>query len=310
MTPAIEARSLVKRYGTRRAVDELSFAVAEGRVTGFVGPNGAGKTSTMRMILGLAEPDGGDALVRGRSYRSIPSPLTEVGALLDAGDVHPGRSARAHLLALAQSNGLGRRRVDQVLEVVGIGDVARARVGGFSLGMRQRLGIAAALLGDPPVLLFDEPINGLDPEGIRWFRDLARELAGEGRAVFVSSHLMSEMEYTADQVIVIGQGRLIVDDSVESLLRDAAGKRVVVRTPQPIDMARVITGAGGVVTELPDEALSVTGLESIDIGDLAAIHGLRLSELRPERRSLEEAFMSLTKDAQDFTAGSREEAAA
>jgi ABC-2 type transport system ATP-binding protein len=302
MEATIEARALRKRFGGTVAVDGLSFTVPPGRVTGFVGPNGAGKSTTMRLILGLDAPDGGSALLGGRPYAQLRSPLREVGALLDATALHPGRRADDHLLWLAQAGGLPRRRVGDVLEIVGLAPVARRRAAsrGFSLGMRQRLGIAAALLGDPPVLMLDEPVNGLDPEGIRWFRGFARELAAQGRAVFVSSHLMGELEDTADHLVVIGRGRLVADTGVAELLAAAAGDRVVVRTPQRSALMNLLAGAGATVTASSQDALTVSGLAAARVADLAAEHGLRLHELAPCRASLEEAFMELTRDAVDY----------
>ncbi len=296
----IEVHGLTKRFGATLAVDELSFSVLPGRVTGFVGPNGAGKSTTMRVILGLDAPDAGDALVGGRPYAALASPLREVGALLDAGAVHPGLRAADHLLWLARSNGLPASRVDAVLDLVGLTSVARRRVGGFSLGMRQRLGIAAALLGDPPLLLFDEPVNGLDPEGIRWIRGFMRALAGEGRTVLVSSHLMSELEDTADHLIVIGRGRLIADTGVRELLAAAADHHVTVRSPRAAEVMTLLAGAGATVSSDGRDALHVTGLPAERIADLAADRGLRLHELSPRRTSLEEVFMDLTRDAVDF----------
>jgi ABC-2 type transport system ATP-binding protein len=300
MTATIEARGLTKRFGRTVAVDGLSFTVSPGQVTGFVGPNGAGKSTTMRMILGLDAPDNGTALVGGRPYRSLRTPLREVGALLDAGAVHPGRRARNHLLWMAHSNGLPVRRVDEVLEQVGLTSVARRRAGGFSLGMRQRLGIAAALLGDPPVLLFDEPVNGLDPEGIRWIRGLLRSLAGEGRAVFVSSHLMSELEDTADHLVVIGRGRLITDASVEKLIAAASGQRVDVRTSRRSEAMTVLANAGATVAAVDQELLTVDGLTGERVAVLLTERGLPFSEIRQHRASLEEAYMELTRDAVEF----------
>ena len=302
MSATIEAHGLSKRYGSTLAVDDLSFTVSPGRVTGFVGPNGAGKSTTMRMILGLDAPDSGTALVNGRPYASLDTPLREVGALLDAAAFHPGRAAREHLRWLAASNRLPRGRVDEVLELVGLTRVVRRRTGGFSLGMAQRLGIAAALLGDPPVLLFDEPVNGLDPEGIRWIRGFLRSLAAEGRALLVSSHLMSELEDTADHLIVIGRGRLIADSAVRDLLDATAGLRFNVRTPQPVALMALLAEAGAVVSSTDHEALTVSGLEAARIADLAADHGVRVYELSPHRVTLEEAFMDLTREAVDFAA--------
>jgi ABC-2 type transport system ATP-binding protein len=303
MDATIEAHGLTKRYGSTLAVDNLSFTVRPGLVTGFIGPNGAGKSTTMRLVLGLDAPDRGTALVNGRPYASLGVPLREVGALLDARAFHPGRPARDHLRWLAAGNGIPRARVEAVLELVGLSRAARRRAGGFSLGMAQRLGIAAALLGDPPVLLFDEPVNGLDPEGIRWIRGFLRSLAGEGRAVLVSSHLMSELEDTADHLIVIGRGRLIADTTVRDLLDESAGLRFNVRTPQPSALMALLADAGAVVTSTDHEALTVAGLEGARIADLAADHGLRVYELSPHRVTLEEAFMELTRESVDYTAG-------
>jgi ABC-2 type transport system ATP-binding protein len=303
MDATIEVHGLRKRYGSTLAVDDLTFTVQPGRVTGFVGPNGAGKSTTMRMILGLDAPDRGTALVNGRPYRVLDVPLREVGALLDARAFHPGRPARQHLRWLAASNRIPRGRVDAVLELVGLTRAARRKAGGFSLGMAQRLGIAAALLGDPPVLLFDEPVNGLDPEGIRWIRGFLRSLADEGRAVLVSSHLMSELEGTADHLLVIGRGRLIADTTVRELLDAAAGLRFNVRTPQPVALMALLAEAGAVVTSTDHEALTVAGLEAARIADLAADHGLRVYELSPHRVTLEEAFMDLTRESVDYAAG-------
>jgi ABC-2 type transport system ATP-binding protein len=299
---AIEAHGLTKRYGRTVAVDGLSFRVEAGRVTGFVGPNGAGKSTTMRLVLGLDAPDAGQALVGGRRYRDLRAPLREVGALLDAGATHPGRRARSHLLWLARSNRLPPQRVDEVLELVGLADVARRRTGGFSLGMSQRLGIAAAMLGDPPVLVFDEPVNGLDPDGIRWIRVFLRSLAQEGRAVLVSSHLMSELEGIADDLVVIGRGRLISQTSVGELLAARSDGRVHVRTPQVTEVMAALAGAGGTVTSTGSDALVVTGLEPDRIAELVSGQGLRLHELYRERRSLEDAFIDLTRDAVEYVA--------
>lgn len=296
----IEVRGLTKRYGPTTVVDDLSFTVEAGHVTGFLGPNGAGKSTTMRMIVGLAAPDRGSVTVDGRRYRDLPVPLTEVGALLDAGAVHGGRTAYDHLLALAVSNGLPRRRVGEVLARTGLEGVAGKRAGGFSLGMRQRLGIAATLLGDPRVLIFDEPVNGLDPEGIRWVRDLMRSLAGEGRAVLVSSHLMSEMAQTADHLIVIGRGRLIADTAVSELTRASGEGTVLVRVADPSGFALRLSAAGATVREGLESSLVVSGMSAGDIGKLAAYHGVALGELTPQRVSLEDAFMELTRDSIEF----------
>jgi ABC-2 type transport system ATP-binding protein len=295
----IEAANLTKRYGPTTAVDNLSFSVKPGIVTGFLGPNGSGKSTTMRMILGLDRPDKGSVTIDGKPYESLKWPLREVGALLEAKAMHPGRSARNHLLALAASNRIPRSRVDEVIELVGLSTVASRRAGGYSLGMGQRLGIAAALLGDPAVLLFDEPVNGLDPEGIQWVRELLRSLSKQGRTVFVSSHLMSEMAQTADHVIVIGRGRLLEDADIGAMIA-RAGTSVTVRSPNPAQLAAAITAAGGVVHVGDDGALTVTNLESAAIGDLAAREGIALHELSPQRASLEEAFMALTKDDVEF----------
>jgi ABC-2 type transport system ATP-binding protein len=295
----IEVRGLTKRYPTALAVDDLTFTVQPGKVTGFLGPNGAGKSTTMRLILGLDRPTAGSVTVGGRPFAQHCYPLFEVGALLDAAAVHPGRRARDHLLCLAQSNRIPRRRVDEVLELVGLDDVAARRIGTYSLGMRQRLGIAAALLGDPQVLMFDEPVNGLDPEGIVWIRKLFRSLAAEGRTVFVSSHLMSEMSLTADHVIVIGQGRLIADAPMRDLLVRGATS-VSVRSPDAARLAALITDAGGHVEADHDGALTVTELGVETVGELAARHGVVLHELSTQTASLEETFFELTKDSVEF----------
>ncbi|MCU1456762.1 MAG: transporter ATP-binding protein [Actinomycetia bacterium] len=297
----IEARGLTKRYGPTLAVDDLSFEVRPGHVTGFLGPNGSGKSTTMRMILGLDAPDGGGIAVNGSPYRQHRFPLHEVGALLDAKALHGGRSARNHLLCLAKSNRIPRRRVGEVLDIVGLSEVGRKRAGNFSLGMGQRLGIAAALLGDPGILMFDEPVNGLDPEGVLWIRNLLKSLAAEGRTVFVSSHLMSEMALTADHLVVIGRGRLIADTSVKELTTGGALK-VVVRSPRP-ELADVLRLAGASVTA-EDGALGVTGLSSDDIGDLAFRNGLPIYELTPKAVTLEEAFFELTENSTEFRAES------
>jgi ABC-2 type transport system ATP-binding protein len=302
MSAPIEAIDLTKWYGPTLAVDELSFSVRPGRVTGFVGPNGAGKSTTMRLILGLDAPDEGAALVNGRPYAEIDSPLLEVGALLEARAIHPGRRGYDHLLWLARSNGLRRGRVDEVLELVGLEGAARRRAGGYSLGMAQRLGIAAALLGDPPVLMFDEPVNGLDPEGVRWIRGFLRSLAGEGRTVLVSSHLMSELENTADDLIVIGRGRLIADTTVADLLASASNDRVDVRTPTPTEVMTLLGAAGATVASTGHDTLTVTGLSAETIADLTADQGLRLYGLSSHRASLEDAYMDLTREAVEFAA--------
>jgi ABC-2 type transport system ATP-binding protein len=300
----IEARSLVKRYGATAAVNDLSFIIRPGLVTGFLGPNGAGKTTTMRLILGLDFPSAGTVTVNGKPYAQLPAPMHEVGALLDAGAVHGGRSARNHLLVLAQTNGITRRRVDEVLGIVGLTDVAAKRSKGFSLGMRQRLGIAAALLGDPQILMFDEPVNGLDPDGILWIRNLMKSLAAEGRTVFVSSHLMSEMEYTADHLLVIGRGKLIADCGMAEFIARGSGQAVVVRSPQPDELALMVTAAGGSVSATGDDGdLQVRGLTEGQVSDIAFAHGIRLHHLAPTRVSLEQAFMELTADSVEYRAG-------
>ncbi|HEX9065906.1 MAG TPA: ATP-binding cassette domain-containing protein [Streptosporangiaceae bacterium] len=299
----IEARGLSKRYGGTLAVDNLSFAVQPGRVTGFLGPNGAGKTTTMRMILGLDRPTSGTVTVNGRPFTGLAAPMRDVGALLEAKAVHGGRSAYSHLLCLAQSNNLPRRRVGEALAMVGLSDVARKRSGNFSLGMGQRLGIAAALLGDPGIVMFDEPVNGLDPEGILWIRNLMKSLAAEGRTVFVSSHLMSEMENTADHLLVIGRGRLIADCSVAEFIAANSARSVRVRTPQPARLVRVAAADGGAVRDDGNGQLTVTGLDPARLGDLAFEHDIPLHELAPVSASLEQAFMDLTATAVEYRAG-------
>ena len=297
----ITLTGLTKRYAGTTAVDDLSLRIEPGLVTGFLGPNGAGKSTTMRMILGLDEPTAGTALVSGRRYAEFRHPLRELGALLEAKSLHPGRSARNHLLAMARSNGIARSRVDEMLAKVGLTDVAGKRAGAYSLGMGQRLGIAGALLGDPPVLMFDEPVNGLDPDGVRWVRELMRSLADEGRTVFVSSHLMSEMELTADRLIVIGRGRLIADTSVRELA-DRFRRGVLVRTPRPADLTSVLAAAGGGVESGPGGSLTVTGLDVAAIGEMAAAQGIPLYEVAPRSASLEEAYMELTAGSAEFGA--------
>jgi ABC-2 type transport system ATP-binding protein len=296
----IEATGLTKRYGTKLAVDGLTFVVPDGRVTGFLGPNGAGKSTTMRMIVGLDTPTSGQVTVNGRAYRDLHFPLHEVGALLEAKSIHPGRSARSHLRWLANSNGIDRRRVDEVLELVGLFEVGRRRTGGFSLGMGQRLGLAAALLGDPGVLILDEPVNGLDPEGILWVRHLLRSLAAEGRTVFVSSHLMNEMALTADYLVVVGRGRLIATGSVSEMIRHGSASHVRVVSPQADQLRTLVEARGGRVVPDGAEGLAVTGLECCDIGILAAGAGLILYELSLQPGSLEEAFMEMTRDRAEF----------
>jgi ABC-2 type transport system ATP-binding protein len=298
----IEADSLTKRYGDTVAVDGLSFRAEPGKITGFLGPNGAGKTTTMRMILGLDRPTAGTVTVNGRPFRQAAYPMREVGALLDARAVHGGRSAYSHLKCLAQANNLPERRIGEVLELVGLSGVARKRSKGFSLGMGQRLGIAAALLGDPAILMFDEPVNGLDPEGILWIRTLMKALAAEGRTVFVSSHLMSEMENTADHLIVIGRGRLIADCTVAEFIAANSRQSVRVRTPQSAGLAPVLAAAGAAVRDDGDGQLTVSGLTADRIGDLAFDSAIRLHELAPALASLEAAFMELTSSSVEFRA--------
>jgi ABC-2 type transport system ATP-binding protein len=298
----IEARGLTKRFGDKLAVDQLTFAVEPGRITGFLGPNGAGKTTTMRLILGLDRPTRGSVTVNGKEFSQLAYPMHEVGALLDAKAVHGGRSAYNHLLCLAQSNGLPNRRVGEVLDLVGLTEVAKKRSRGFSLGMGQRLGIAAALLGDPAILMFDEPVNGLDPEGILWIRNLMKALAAEGRTIFVSSHLMSEMENTADHLLVIGRGRLIADCSVAEFIERNSVQSVRVRTPEPDLLVKVILENGGITMPGADGAVVVQGLPAAQIGDLAFEHRIRLHELALTQASLEEAFMELTADSVEFHA--------
>ncbi|KAB2349142.1 ABC transporter ATP-binding protein [Actinomadura rudentiformis] len=300
MNATIEVRGLRKRYGSTVAVDGLSFTVEPGQVTGFVGPNGAGKSSTMRMIMGMDRPDEGSALIGGRPYRTLRSPLCQVGALLDASAVHPGRRARDHLLWMAHSNGLPVRRVDEVIDLVGLRPVARRAAGGFSLGMRQRLGIAAALIGDPAVLMFDEPVNGLDPEGITWIRGLLRSLAAEGRAVLVSSHLMSELEGSADHLVVIGRGRVVADTSVQELLTAASSGRVMLRTGRRQEAMTVLANAGASVAANGPDTLTVSGLAAERIVALLNEGGVSFSGIAEHRASLEEAYMELTRDAVDF----------
>jgi ABC-2 type transport system ATP-binding protein len=298
--PVIEIDGLTKQYGSRLAVDDLTVTIEPGRVTGFLGPNGSGKTTTLRCILGLTRPTAGTATVLGRPYRELAKPMRRVGALIDPRARHPGRTAHAHLLALAQSNALPRRRVDEVIELVGIDSVAHERVRGFSLGMGQRLGIAAALLGDPDVLLLDEPVNGLDPEGIRWVRELLRDLADEGRTVLVSSHLMSEMEDTADHLVVLGRGRLLADLPMADLLGRHAAVRV--QCPQASLLARALDRAGATVEFLADEVLWVEGLDVAEVGDVAYLSGLRVHELTQVTESLEAAYLALTQDEVEYRA--------
>jgi ABC-2 type transport system ATP-binding protein len=298
----IEASGLTKRYGDKLVVDRLSFQVLPGRVTGFLGPNGAGKSTTMRMILGLAAPTGGSATVNGQAYRRLPAPLWEVGALLDATAVHGGRTAHDHLLWLAQSNRIPKRRVDEVLELVGLAQVAGRRVRGFSLGMQQRLGIAAALLGDPGVLVLDEPVNGLDTEGIRWIRKLMKGLAGEGRTVLVSSHLMSEMELTADHLIVVGQGRLLADTTMQEFIRRNSQATTMVRSPQWERLRVVLEGRGAGVRPDLEGRWRVSGPDAAAIGELAAAHRIQLHELSPRFASLEEVYVRMTDASIEYRA--------
>jgi ABC-2 type transport system ATP-binding protein len=313
----IEARDLTKRYGATLAVDHLSFTVEPGRVTGFLGPNGAGKSTTMRLILGLDRPDQGTATIEGKRYQDLAEPLRTAGALLEAKSMHSGRSGYNHLLFLAETQGLPRARVGEVLSLVGLSEVAHKRAGGYSLGMSQRLGIAAALLGDPRVLLLDEPVNGLDPEGVLWIRTLMQRLAGDGKTVFVSSHLMNEMSVTADHLIVIGRGRLIADCGTAEFIARSSEKSVLVRSPDADRLATLITAEGGKATPgdthgngiagaagapAAADALTVTGMEARRIGEIAASASIVLHELTPRLGSLEEAFMELTADSQEFSA--------
>jgi ABC-2 type transport system ATP-binding protein len=296
----IEVENLSKRYGDKLAVDRLSFSVPAGTVTGFLGPNGAGKSTTMRMIAALDQPTTGRVLVNGKDYRAAAAPMAELGILLEAKAVHTGRSARNHLLALAQTNGVPRRRVGELIEMVGLADVAAKRVGGFSLGMGQRLGIASALLGDPQVVILDEPVNGLDPEGVLWVRNLLKTLAADGHTVFVSSHLMSEMALTATRLVVIGRGRLIADTTVEEFVSRAGGMSVTVRTPEVAQMRNLLLGPDITVTSDASDVLQVRGLTAEQIGLAAWQARLPVFELTTQRASLEEAFMQLTDDSVDF----------
>ena len=298
----IEVKDLVKRYGDTTAVDHLSFTVEPGRITGFLGPNGAGKSTTMRLILGLDRPTSGTTLIDGKPYRDLPDPLRFVGALLEARVVHPGRTAFNHLLYLAQTQGVPKSRINETLALVGLETVAKKRTKGFSLGMGQRLGIAAALLGDPKLLILDEPVNGLDPEGIVWIRNLLKTLAAEGRTIFVSSHLMNEMAVTADHVVVIGRGKLIADTGIDDFIARFSEGVVLVRSPQGEELAGALSEIGGQSTARADGALMVTGTEAPKIGELAAAKGIVLHELTPQRASLEEAFMELTEADVEFSA--------
>jgi ABC-2 type transport system ATP-binding protein len=301
----IEVRGLTKRYGDKTAVDNLTFGIEPGKVTGFLGPNGAGKTTTMRCILGLDYPDEGTVTVDGKAYGGLAYPMREVGALLEAKAVHGGRSAYNHLLCLAQTNSLPKRRVNEVLELVGLTEVASKRSKGFSLGMSQRLGIAATMLGDPKVLMFDEPVNGLDPEGILWIRNLMKALASEGRTVFVSSHLMSEMENTADHLIVIGRGKLIADCTMSEFIARSSGAAVRVRTPSADQLVRAVSAKGATAGVDDDGSIEVRGMTTEEIGDLAFSEGIRLHELTSVRASLEEAFMELTAGSVEYHADVR-----
>jgi ABC-2 type transport system ATP-binding protein len=296
----IEVKNLSKRYGEKLAVDGLDFVVQPGIVTGFLGPNGAGKSTTMRMIAGLDEPSKGSVRVNGRDYRSAVAPMAELGILLEAKAMHTGRSARNHLLALAQTNGISRRRVDEVIDMVGLREVAGKRVGGFSLGMGQRLGVASALLGDPKVVVLDEPVNGLDPEGVLWIRNLLRGLAAEGRTVFVSSHLMSEMAQTATRLIVVGRGRLIADTTVEEFVARASGHSVTVRTPEAARLRDLLLGPDVTITSEQPDVLSVQGLSAEQIGTVAWQAHVPVFELASQQASLEQAFMELTQDSVEY----------
>ena len=305
----IEVAAVTKRYGEKVAVRDLTFKVRPGIVTGFLGPNGSGKSTTMRLILGLDAPNSGHTLVNGKPYREHAAPMHEAGALLEARSVHTGRSAYNHLLALAQTHGIGRARVSELIEMVGLQEVAGKRAGGFSLGMGQRLGIASALLGDPHTVLLDEPVNGLDPEGIQWVRNLLKKLASEGRTVFVSSHLMSEMALTAEHLVVIGRGQLIADTGVEEFVRGASKRSVRVRSPQASRLAELIAAAEVTIEAAEPSVIEVNGLDSEQIGTIATENGIVLYELTPQQASLEEAFMELTGDALEFQAHSPDVAA-
>lgn len=300
----IDVQHLTKRYGDKTAVDDLTFSVRPGIVTGFLGPNGAGKSTTMRLILGLDAPTSGAVTVNGRRYAEHPAPLHEVGALLEARAVHPGRTAANHLRAMAATTGIDRRRVEEVIDLVGLREVADRRAGTFSLGMGQRLGIASALLGDPATVMLDEPVNGLDPDGVIWVRTLLRELAAEGRTVFLSSHLMSEMALTADHLIVVGRGRLLRDVSVADFIADAADHSVRVRSPQAAELRELLLAAGGTVSTSAPGQLEVRGVSSEEIGRRAAAAALTLFELTPLRASLEEAYLEITKESVEYRGGS------
>ena len=296
----ITAEGLTKRFGDKTAVDDVSFTVKPGSVTGFLGPNGAGKSTTMRMIVGLDRPTSGRAAIAGREYRKLRAPLTEVGVLLDAKAVHTGRTARNHLRAMAATHGIPSSRVDEVIDLAGIGSVARKRAGGFSLGRGQRLGIASALLGDPHTLILDEPVNGLDPEGVRWVRQFVRHAASEGRTVLLSSHLMSEMAQTADHVIVMGRGRVLADAPLPELVRSWTRNTVRVRTPRPADLAAAVGGPDVEIVSSAPDLLDIVGLPAARIGDLAADRGIALHELTPTTGSLEDAYLALTGDSVEY----------
>jgi ABC-2 type transport system ATP-binding protein len=296
----IAVSELRKRYGPTVALDGMSFTARPGRVTGFVGPNGAGKSTTMRVVVGLDRPQQGRALVGGRPYRGLRDPLRHLGSLLDAGALHPARTGRNHLLWLARSQGLPARRVDAVLDQVGMGPAARRRAGGYSLGMRQRLGVATALLGDPPALMLDEPFNGMDPEGIIWMRGFLRSLAGEGRTVLVSSHLMSELEGTADHLVVVGRGRVLADAGLPELIAAASGDRVALRTTAPDRAAAALAGSGGAVTVTGPDSLAVSGLAPERVAELLAAGAVPVTGLTAHRATLEEAYLALTRDAVQF----------
>jgi ABC-2 type transport system ATP-binding protein len=298
----IEVDQLSKRFGPRPAVDGLSFTVRPGHVTGFLGPNGAGKTTTMRIILGLYAPTAGTALVNGRRYARLVRPLHEVGSLLDANAVHGSRTAYCHLLSIAQSNGIGRRRVAEVLRLAGLEAVSGWRLKTFSLGMKQRLGIATALLGDPPILMFDEPVNGLDTEGIHWLRQFFKALAEQGRTVFVSSHLMSEMALTADHLIVIGRGKLIADTPTDRLIESSSRAYVLVRSPRAGDLAGLLTARGATAARQGTDGLAVTGMDAPAIADLAAAHGIAVHELAPQQATLEDVYLDITKESVEYRA--------
>ena len=299
----IEAHGLTKRYGSKTAVDGIDFTVRPGRITGFLGPNGAGKSTTMRMIVGLDHPTAGTVTVQGRPYARSRAPLTEVGALLEAKAVHPGRTARHHLRALAATHGIGEKRVNEVIELAGLGSVANKRVRGFSLGMGQRLGIAAALLGDPHTLILDEPVNGLDPEGVAWVRGLAKHLAAQGRTIFLSSHLMSEVAVTADDLLVIGRGKIVASGPVDEVVARATATTVRVRSPQATELAALLSGPQSTVEALEPGLLEVRGPSAADIGEVAAASRIVLHELTPVSGSLEEAYLALTSDVVEYRSG-------